>query len=75
VEPGRRLARLPPHDRQKAPDERQRLGNGYIRAHHRWWFERLPKAPGRGPDGKLANWWGYVVDFNRYKESAGAAGA
>lgn len=47
-------------------------GNGYIRSHHRWWFERLPKAPGRGPDGKLANWWDYVVDFNRFKESDGS---
>jgi hypothetical protein len=44
-------------------------GNGDMRAHHRWWFTRLPKARGRGPDGKLANWWKYVVDFNRYPES------
>ena len=50
-------------------------GNGDIRAHHRWWLERLPKAPGRGPDGKLANWWSYVVDFNRYKESDGSQNA
>jgi hypothetical protein len=54
---------------------RQRLmtcedwGNGDIRLHHKWWFQRLPKAPGRGPDGKLANWWKYAVDFNRYSES------
>jgi hypothetical protein len=46
-------------------------GNGDIRSHHRWWLERLPKAPGRTPDGKLANWWDYVADFNRYTESAG----
>lgn len=44
-------------------------GNGDIRAHHKWWLTRLPKAPGRGPDGKLANWWKYTVDFNRYAES------
>jgi hypothetical protein len=44
-------------------------GNGEIRAHHKWWLTRLPKAPGRGPDGKLANWWKYVADFNRYSES------
>lgn len=44
-------------------------GNGDIRAHHKWWMTRLPKAPGRGPDGKLANWWKYTVDFNRYAES------
>jgi hypothetical protein len=30
---------------------------------------RLPKAPGKGPGGKQANWWKYVVDFNRYEES------
>lgn len=46
-------------------------GHGDIRAHHRWWLTRLPQAPGRGPDGRLANWWRYVVDFNRYPESAG----
>jgi hypothetical protein len=46
-------------------------GNGYIRSHHKWWLTRLPKAAGRGPDGKLANWWGYTVDFNRYPESNG----
>lgn len=44
-------------------------GGGEIRAHHRWWFTRLPHSPGRGPDGKLANWWKYVIDFNRYRES------
>jgi hypothetical protein len=46
-------------------------GGGDIRAHHKWWLTRLPKAPGRGPDGKLANWWKYVVDPNRYPESRG----
>ncbi len=44
-------------------------GGGDMRAHHRWWLAHLPKAPGRGPDGKLANWWKYIVDFNRYPES------
>ncbi len=46
-------------------------GGGDIRAHHVWWLSHLPKAPGRGPDGKLANWWKYVVDLNRYPESRG----
>lgn len=46
-------------------------GNGDIRGHHRWWLNHLPKAEGRGPDGKLANWWKYTVDFNRYPESDG----
>ena len=45
--------------------------NGGIRAHHKWWLHRLPKAAGRGPDRKLSNWWSYVSDFNRYAESNG----
>jgi hypothetical protein len=49
-------------------------GNGYIRSHHKWWLTRLPKALGRNADGKLNNWWAYLVDFNRYPESAGTAG-
>lgn len=44
-------------------------GNGDIREHHRWWLKRLPHAPGRAPDGKLNNWWPYIVDFNRFAES------
>jgi len=44
-------------------------GNGDIREHHRWWLKRLPHAEGRGPDGKLNNWWAYVTDFNRFAES------
>ena len=46
-------------------------GAGGIRAHHKWWLHRLPKTPGRAPDGNLANWWSYVSDFNRYPESNG----
>lgn len=48
-------------------------GNGYIRSHHRWWLERLPRAPGRAPDGRLANWWNYVIDFNSHRESDGTS--
>jgi hypothetical protein len=44
-------------------------GSGDIRRHHKWWFTRLPKAAGRGPDGMQANWWKYAIDFNRYRES------
>ena len=43
-------------------------GEGDIRAHHRWWYQRLPRAEGR-TDGKLNNWWAYAVDFNRFAES------
>ena len=46
-------------------------GSGGIRAHHKWWLHHLPKSPGSAPDGKLANWWAYVSDFNSYPESNG----
>ncbi len=45
-------------------------GEGDIRAHHKWWLRRLPRAPGR-TGGRLNNWWAYVVDFNRFPESRG----
>lgn len=42
----------------------------------RWWMTRFPKAPGRHVDptntinnGKLNNWWSYIVDMNEYAES------
>jgi len=44
-------------------------GGGDIRLHHKWWLTRLPRARGKGPDGKQANWWKYTVDFNRHAES------
>ncbi|MDQ7780673.1 MAG: CRTAC1 family protein [Planctomycetota bacterium] len=44
-------------------------GDGDCLAHHTWWFCHLPKADGRGPDGKLANWWEYAFNFNAYQES------
>jgi hypothetical protein len=43
-------------------------GEGDIRAHHKWWLRRLPRASGR-TGGRLNNWWAYVVDFNRFPES------
>jgi hypothetical protein len=38
-------------------------GNGDMRAHHRWWFKRLPNAPG-DTHGISNNWWLYGVDPN-----------
>ena len=35
----------------------------------KWWYRHLPRKPGRGPDGKLNNWWCYIVDLNAYRES------
>jgi len=51
-------------------------GPDYQRNFLRWWMARFPKAPGRFVDesnsindGKLNNWWGYLVDMNEYAES------
>jgi hypothetical protein len=41
----------------------------YQRNYLIWWFTRFPHVPGNGPDGKLANWWKYITDMNRYPES------
>jgi hypothetical protein len=38
-------------------------GDGDMRAHHKWWFEHLPKAPGHTL-GIANNWWWYGVDPN-----------
>jgi hypothetical protein len=42
----------------------------------KWWFTRLPNAPGRWDEsdnaanhGKLNNWWPYLVDMNEHEES------
>jgi hypothetical protein len=43
--------------------DRTAWGNGDIRAHHKWWFKHLPKAPGR-INGVANNWWRYVIDVN-----------
>ncbi|HUF62631.1 MAG TPA: hypothetical protein VMN36_11200 [Verrucomicrobiales bacterium] len=43
--------------------------DGSHRGFMKWWLTRLPKAPGRNADGKLNNWWGYLVDMNEYPES------
>lgn len=34
-----------------------------IRGHHKWWLKHLPKTEGT-KDGKLNNWWLYIVDYN-----------
>ena len=56
---------------QRRPVNCEEWGGGDIRAHHRWWLRHLPRAPGR-TEGKLNNWWAYVVDPNldrRFPES------
>ncbi len=39
------------------------------RQYLKWWYQHLPRKPGRYSDGKLNNWWSYIVDFNAYPES------
>jgi hypothetical protein len=41
-------------------------GNGDMRAHHKWWYEHLPNAPG-DTRGISNNWWWYGVDPNAVK--------
>lgn len=38
-------------------------GSGDMRAHHLWWFERMPHAEGE-TDEILNNWWSYIGDPN-----------
>lgn len=38
-------------------------GDGDIRAHHTWWFDRLPHVAGR-VDGIRCNWWHYAVHLD-----------
>lgn len=40
--------------------------------HHQWWFEHFPRAAGTGLDGRQANWWKYLFDFNNYEGGSGA---
>jgi len=36
-------------------------GGGDIRAHHVWWMQRFPHAPGETPNGRPHNWWRAVA--------------
>ncbi len=40
----------------------------YHRNYLRWWFAHIPKAPGVNEDGRLNNWWEYLVNFNSFDE-------
>jgi hypothetical protein len=41
----------------------------YHRNYIRWWFQHLPKAPGREADGHVNNWWQYVFAFDAFAKS------
>ena len=30
--------------------------------YYKWWMDHIPNKPGRGPDGKLNNWWEYIYN-------------
>jgi hypothetical protein len=39
------------------------------REYLKWWYRHMPRKPSRYTDGKLNNWWCYIVDLNAYPES------
>lgn len=39
------------------------------RQYLRWWFNHIPRKSGFYSDGKLNNWWEYIVNMNSYPES------
>ncbi|MFZ5950012.1 MAG: hypothetical protein ACOYXC_04880 [Candidatus Rifleibacteriota bacterium] len=41
-------------------------GSGDMRLHHIWWMSRFPHHAGEF-EGKLANWWKYIFDWNNYR--------
>jgi hypothetical protein len=53
--------RFPPLRESWREVESSEWGNGDIQAHHRWWFQHLPKATGE-INGVLNNWWVYILD-------------
>ena len=45
------------------------------RGFKKWWYHHMPRVPGHyadsanvGNDGKLNNWWEYIVNFRRHPE-------
>lgn len=44
-------------------------GPDYHRNYLKWWFARLPNAPGLRADWRQHNWWKYVFDFPAYDQS------
>jgi hypothetical protein len=48
-------------------------GPDYHRNYMKWWFTRLPHAPGINPQtGRLNNWWEYVFHYDKYDEKGKA---
>jgi hypothetical protein len=40
-------------------------GPDYHREYMRWWLRHLPRAAGTNADGRLNDWWRYVVQFDQ----------
>lgn len=51
-------------ERFPAAEMRRAGKTDYQRGYLKWWFAHLPHAPGRAEDGKLNNWWNYLVSPN-----------
>ena len=41
-------------------------GPDYHRGYMRWWLTHLPKSAGTNDDGRLNDWWAYVVRFDDF---------
>ncbi|HEX8941035.1 MAG TPA: hypothetical protein VF763_12815, partial [Candidatus Limnocylindrales bacterium] len=33
----------------------------------RWWYAHLPHVTGVNADGRLDDWWRYIIEVDRYK--------
>lgn len=39
-------------------------GPGYEYNYMKWWYNHLPRKDGTDADGKLLNWWKYILQFD-----------
>ena len=60
---------FPKVDKKPKPVSRENWGGpDFQRNYLKWWFARLPKAPGEN-DKRQNNWWKYVFSFDSYDAS------
>jgi len=50
--------------KKRTVDSRE-WGGGDMRLHHMWWLRHLPRAAGT-TDGKLNDWWKYIMNYDEY---------
>ena len=60
------LGNFPDLTDETKPVDCTEWGNGDMRLHHKWWFRRFPHHRGE-LDGKLINWWKYVIEWWKYR--------